>query len=129
MESTPITSSAIETLGVYVRALTDYRESLTATDPLSAGHQDKKYTALIRLAASAEECQKTSTLDWHDENGEFVSPGAEGQTSALLDIILTHPDKARLFSEAATGNIVPLDAETEALINDTVERFIDHPEP
>lgn len=117
MENTPITPSAIETVGAYVRALDAYQHQMQFKDQLDDRHNAGKYNAVIRLAASAELCQRTSHLDWHDEDGTFVAPGAGNVASAAVELILSHPDKERLFTEAASGEPLELDAETWARID------------
>jgi hypothetical protein len=129
MTTTPITTDSIESLSQYLGALNSYRESLTRGELTESQHENRKYTALLNLAARAEACQRTSTLKWYDEEGRYVAPGAEDQTSALIATMLDHPHKKALFAEATAGDIVPLDDETRAILDEIASDFADHAEP
>lgn len=128
MTTTPITTDSIESLSQYLGALNSYRESLTRGELTESQHENLKYTALLNLAARAESCERASTLKWYDEDGRYVAPGAEDQTSALIATMLEHPHKKALFAEATAGDIVPLDDETRTIIDEIVSDFADHPE-
>lgn len=128
MTTTPITADSIETLRLYLTALTNYR-SVTHEGPGDADYDNRKYSALLNLAARAEDCQRTSDLKWFDEDGRYVAPGAEDQVSALIAVVLDHPHKKALFAEATAGDIVPLDDETRTILGEVADQFMDHPEP
>lgn len=129
MTTTPITADSIESLRLYLDALADYRTSLTRGELSETEHDNRKYSALLNLAARAEVCQLTSGLKWYDEEGRYVAPGAEEQVSALIATVLDHPHKKALFAEATAGDIVPLDDETRTILDEVASSFADHPEP
>lgn len=128
MTTTPITTDSIESLSQYLGALNSYSDSLTRGELTESQYDNRKYTALLNLAARAETCERSSTLKWYDEDGRYVAPGAEDQTSALIATMLEHPHKKALFAEATAGDIVPLDDETRIIIDEIVSDFSVHVE-
>lgn len=128
MTTTPITTDSIESLSQYLGALHSYSDSLTRGELTESQYDNRKYTALLNLAARAETCERSSTLKWYDEDGRYVAPGAEDQTSALIATMLEHPHKKALFAEATAGDIVPLDDETRIIIDEIVSDFSVHVE-
>jgi hypothetical protein len=129
MTTTPITTDSIESLSQYLGALNSYRDSLTRGELTDSQYDNRKYTALLNLAARAETCQRASTLKWYDEDGRYVAPGAEDQTSALIATMLDHPHKKALFAEATAGDIVPLDDETRVILDEVAADSLEHAEP
>lgn len=108
----------------YVSAIRTYRHTLRETP--SEDSLKNKYDALILLSSASENYLANNSAAF--TSGMTALPGLTAETTNLIELVLTHPEKAHLISGALSGEGL-MDESLLDLIDEAVQEYIYHPEP